>query len=555
MIKSKLHNPIIAKNSHIENAVIEKVDLSTEVLFSDLGNATPVVPETGRIWFNTDSGTYKFANIGKGGDENNYVEEFLSRTDKRQQSVTGKVDFNDTVRIKASGGAAILTVDSTSKNVTINGGQNSETFTGTSTVTVGGDVTEVFQANQTTSVTGNLGLKVGGITSISDSGDNVKLSSDHTTNSLTANYATVGINGQTETHTLSNKFVVNNGTTDKFIIDNTNNKVTVNYATVETTNTNMFVNTTGKLTLTDGSANKIVADNTANSLTINYGDISVTGNSTFDGNMIVTGDLTIGGQATKVTVAAENMTIADNVIILNSNLTTEDPRLASALVEGTDVDTNAGIAVNRGSEGILDLIKWVESTDTSTVETLKLANAQVSIWNFEAATPSYELHQILDLYTAGRQVKDKSGTSKIGYDGENGTNYTNAINSGATPSEALEYSFKLDAGKLDGVLDSIVQEIDTIKFNGYNTVRVGETPAAGTSFTITHNLGTVFVDVRIQREEAGKWYFDVLPTQVVDANTVKVESSETTKIRYMITAIEGFDVNQATELVVVYYVR
>ncbi len=551
MIKSKLHNPIIAKNSHIENAVIEKVDLSTEVLFSDLGNATPVVPETGRIWFNTDSGTYKFANIGKGGDENNYVEEFLSRTDKRQQSVTGKVDFNDTVRIKASGGAAILTVDSTSKNVTINGGQNSETFTGTSTVTVGGDVTEVFQANQTTSVTGNLGLKVGGITSISDSGDNVKLSSDHTTNSLTANYATVGINGQTETHTLSNKFVVNNGTTDKFIIDNTNNKVTVNYATVETTNTNMFVNTTGKLTLTDGSANKIVADNTANSLTINYGDISVTGNSTFDGNMIVTGDLTIGGQATKVTVAAENMTIADNVIILNSNLTTEDPRLASALVEGTDVDTNAGIAVNRGSEGILDLIKWVESTDTSTVETLKLANAQVSIWNFEAATPSYELHQILDLYTAGRQVKDKSGTSKIGYDGENGTNYTNAINSGATPSEALEYSFKLDAGKLDGVLDSIVQEIDTIKFNGYNTVRVGETPAAGTSFTITHNLGTVFVDVRIQREEAGKWYFDVLPTQVVDANTVKVESSETTKIRYMITAIEGFDVNQATELVVV----
>lgn len=551
MIKSKLHNPIIAKNSHIENAVIEKVDLSTELLFSDLGNTTPVVPETGRIWFNTESGTFKFANIGKGGDNNNYVDEFLSRTDKRHQSVASKVDFNDTVKIKAVGGAAILTVDSSSKNITVSGAQYSETLTGTSSSTVVGDVTENYQSNQTTNVTGNLGIKVDGVATFRDSGDNVKLSSDHVTNTLTANYATVNINGQTETHTLSNKFVVNNGTTDKFIIDNTGNKVTINYGTVETTNTDVFINTTGKLTLTNGVADKIVANNQADTLDINYGDINVTGNTTFDGNMIVTGDLTIGGHATKVTVAAENMTIADNVIVLNSNLTTEDPRLASALVEGTNVDSNAGIAVNRGSEGILDLIKWVESADTSTVETLKMATAQVSIWNYEAATPAYELHQILDAYTAGRQVKDKSGASWIGYDGEVGSNYTNAINSGATPAEALEYSFKIEPGKLDGVIDSIIQEIDTIKFGGYNTVRVGETPAAGTSFTITHNLGTVFVDVRIQREEAGKWYFDVLPTQVVDANTVKVESSESTKIRYMISAIEGFDVNQATELLVI----
>lgn len=551
MIKSKLHNPIIAKNSHIENAVIEKVDLSTELLFSDLGNVTPVVPETGRIWFNTESGTFKFANIGKGGDENNYVDEFLSRTDKRQQSVVSKVDFNDTVRIKSVGGSSIFTVDSSSRNITVSGVNYSETLTGTSSVAVEGDVTETFQANQTTSVSGNLGLNVGGVVTLKDSGDNIKLSSDHVSNALTANYATISLNGQTETHTLSNKFVVNNGTTDKFIIDNTNNKVTINYGVVETTNANMYINSTSKLTITDGSSNKIIADNEANSLTINYGDISVTGNTTFDGNMIVTGDLTIGGQATKVTVSAENMMIADNVIVLNSNLTTEDPRMASALVEGTDVDGNAGIAVNRGSEGILDLIKWVESTDTSTVETLKEGTAQVSIWNYEAATPAYELHQILDLYTAGRQTKDKSGASKVGYDGEQGVNYVSAINSGATPTEAFEYSFKVDAGKLDTVIDSIVQEIDAIKFNGNNTVRVGETPAAGTSFTITHNLGTVFVDVRIQREESGKWYFDVLPTQVVDANTVKVESSESTKIRYMITAIEGFDVNQATELIVV----
>ena len=73
----------------------------------------------------------------------------------------------------------------------------------------------------------------------------------------------------------------------------------------------------------------------------------------------------------------------------------------------------------------------------------------------------------------------------------------------------------------------------------------------GTEFTITHNLGTVFVDVRIQREDEGNWYFDTLPIQVIDENTIKVVSTEITRIRYMISAIQGFDVNHATELVIV----
>lgn len=651
MIKSKLHNPIIAKNSHLENAVIEKVNLTTEKLFSDLGNVVPVVPETGRIWFNTESGTFKFANVGDG---KNYVDEFLSRTDTRIQSVAGKLHFNDTVTINNStNGSAILTVDSatqqikvnatdlnittlgnldthilTNSNETVDGNKDEvvggsrttsvtassidsvsgnrtittegmysftassnatstynanktesvlgnasitvantltesvknkttnvtgdvvETVAGTINISSVGNVVEIYSADQSTTVTGNLGLKVGTELTVTDLAGNVKLSSNNTTNTVTLNYSNVSVNGQVETHTLSNKFVVNNGSTDKFVLDNTNDKASVVYKTVEVTGTTVTTNVTGSLTLTDGSANKVVADNVNNSLTINYGEVTVTGNTTVDGNMVITGDLTIGGQTTKVDIAAENMTIADNVIILNSNLTNEDPRLASAIVDGTNVDNNAGVAVNRGNQGVLDLIKWVESADTTTSETLKLANAQVSIWNFEAATPSYELHQILDAYTAGRQVKDKSGTSWIGYDGNNGVHYTAAINAGETPEDALDYTYKLDAGKLDASIDSIVQEIDTIKFNTFNTVRVGETPSAGTSFTINHNLGTVFVDVRIQREEDGKWYFDVLPTQVVDANTVKIETTESTKIRYMIKAIEGFDVNHANDLTI-----
>ena len=133
--------------------------------------------------------------------------------------------------------------------------------------------------------------------------------------------------------------------------------------------------------------------------------------------------------------------------------------------QSEDVDHDAGVAVNRGSEGTVEIIKWVESTDTSSAETLKEAVAMTSIWNYEAATPAYELHQIIDAYTLGRQTTDKSGASWVGYDGYEGTNYTDAIAGGATEGEALEYSYKLDAGTLDNSIDSIVQEIDTIKFN------------------------------------------------------------------------------------------
>lgn len=592
MIKSKLHNPIIANNSQLENAVIEKVTNEKELVFSNLASATPVVPETGRIWFNTDKGQFHFANVGKGGDDKNFVDEFLSRTDTRHQQVVSSIDFQNTLKINAVDSENIVTVDSSTKaiklkssslNVTTTenneytvGGTDTKTVTGkvthkflsdslveitgnfvetvggTFTITVAGDAVENFSSNKQINVANNFGVKVAGITSLTDDSGNIKISANNTTNALTINYSTTNFTGQTETHTLSNKFVVNDGVTDKFIIDNTNDKLTVNYKTIESTSNNVKINATKHLILTDGTNEKINANHETDTLTVKYSDITVTGNTTVDGNMVITGDLTVGGQTTKVDVASENLRIADNVIVLNSNLTnTTDPRLANALVEGEDVDYNAGVAVNRGSEGILEIIKWVESVDTTTSETLKNAVAKTSIWNFEAATPAYELHQIIDAYTLGRKTPGKSGAKWVGYDGYAGINFTASIAAGAPVNEVLDYSYKLDAAQLDDTVDSIAQEIDSIKFDKYNTKRVGETPSAGTEFTITHNLGTVFVQVTTQREDNGVWLFDVLPIQVIDKNTIKIMTSETTKIRYMIAAFEGFDVNQATELVIV----
>jgi len=532
MINSKLHNPIIANNSQLGNAVIEKVDTASELLFSDLENSTPVVPETGRIWFNSETGIFKFANIGLNGNGENYVDEFLSRTDLRAQTVLSKVDFKDTLKVLNTDSSEQLVIDSTEKTIVID---NSESVTVTTTETI------VTSPTVTANVTTTFKLT---------DGTNDKIIGDNTNNNLTINYADIDVIGTVTKITASESVIINDGATDKLIVDNTNDSITATYATVTTNVTDTTINASGVLELTDNTNTKIKADNAANKLTINYADTNIDGDVSVDGSMIISGDLTVGGKSSKVDVESENLSIADNVITLNSNLTTEDPRLASAVVDGEDVDHNAGIDINRGSEGVLNLIRWVESTDTSTDETLKEATAKVSIWNYEAATPAYELHQIIDSYTLGREVKDLSGTSFVGYDGESGVNYKTAIDAGATPEEASEYSFKLDADKLDNTIDTIVQKIDSDSYNTYNSVRVGETAKEGTSFTITHNLGTVFVDVKIQREDNGHWYFDVLPIEVVDNNTIIIETTESTKIRYMISAIEGFDINQSTDLVI-----
>ena len=356
MIKTKLHNPVIANNSHIENAVVQKVNNSEELAFSDIENASPIVPETGRIWFNTDKGSFNFANISTGGTGDNYVDEFLSRTDLRDQEVVSKVDFQDTVRINNStDGTPILIVDSLTKDISVNGnnknilldsnlttnidGNSNTTIGGTleNTVTgmvteffssnlntsvggtvhisVVGDVTENFSSNQQTNIAGNLGLKVGQIVTLTDSNDNVKIEGNNLTNILTINYATFNVNGQTETHTLSDKFVVNNGSTDKFIIDNTNDKVSVIYSTVETISTDIISDFSNTFKLTDSGSDKIIADNVNNTLDIHYAENTINGNATVDGNMLITVDLTVGGQTTKGDVAAENMTIADRQMI------------------------------------------------------------------------------------------------------------------------------------------------------------------------------------------------------------------------------------------------
>ena len=100
-------------------------------------------------------------------------------------------------------------------------------------------------------------------------------------------------------------------------------------------NTNITVTDTGSngaITFTADGNSELVINDTS---------------STFSGNVIVSGDLTINGTTT--TVNSTNTTIADNMIELNT---------------GISVSTNdAGLIIERGSTGDNAAIIWDESTD------------------------------------------------------------------------------------------------------------------------------------------------------------------------------------------------
>jgi hypothetical protein len=84
--------------------------------------------------------------------------------------------------------------------------------------------------------------------------------------------------------------------------------------------------------------------------TVSTGVLTTTGNATVGGTLTVTGDLTVSGSVT--TINTEQINLADNIILLNSNFV------------GTNPTENAGISVNRSTApGGNKTLEWNETTD------------------------------------------------------------------------------------------------------------------------------------------------------------------------------------------------
>ena len=584
MLRTTLHNPTIAKDSYIENLVIEKLDNTTETKIYDPSNNK--IPEIGRMWFNTDEGSFKFTTTD---GTNPFVSVYLSQTDKRNQQVVSKLSIindltvtdgtnnqlfvdvankvitisNNTTTVSSDNGVSVTSANGT---VSIDGKLVSDltnnklnadyssielnnttlNITSTDSITVTDGNTEqlkVDTANKTLSIN-NTSVAINSTNkvevTVSNFNINNKLIVDNSNDTIEVSYNTVNVNSTDTTITNTNKITVSDSQNDKIVLDNTNDVANINYNNINI-NSGIIIKTVNVEKVVDSNGDeKLTVDTVNNKTVVNTGSFEVNGDTTINGTAIVAGDLIVKGNATKLDVESENVKLADNIITLNSNLTKDDdPRAMTAVT-----DLHAGIEINRGKEGILPILKWVESTDTSSDETLKEGKTYISIWNYEAETPAYELHQIIEDYTLGREVKDVSGSSWVGYDGHEGPKYTQEVNNGVDPSDALKYTFKLDNSKLDVITDNIVEEIDSIKYNLFNSVRSWEASDKGKEFTIKHNLSSEFVDVRVQvlDKNDNSWYFDTLPVQVIDANTIKVVASEEVKIRIMIKKLEGFTI-------------
>jgi hypothetical protein len=95
------------------------------------------------------------------------------------------------------------------------------------------------------------------------------------------------------------------------------------------------------------AATKHYVDNDATVVRVT-GTQVIAGDKTFSNNIIVSGNLTVSG--TTVTVNSETISLADNIIDLNSNFTTGSPT------------ENAGIRIKRGDSADV-LVRWNEADD------------------------------------------------------------------------------------------------------------------------------------------------------------------------------------------------
>ena len=316
----------------------------------------------------------------------------------------------------------------------------------------------------------------------------------------------------------------------------------------------------------------------------------IASNVRMEKDLYVKGNITFNG-GTITEVSTEQMKVADNIFTLNSDVPSD-----------TDPTENAGMEVNRGSEGVMPLLIWNEADDVVQIPTgEKDEDGNYIMANVATGGDADAIQDELDKTQSGAGLKE-DGSYNVNSD----ANYINQATSLADADNKLDAALKSQADKeqadvdnLNAKADAIQSELDKtqegagldtdgsyiansdanyisgatsladadnkldskVKENAdaiaqevsdrdagdkairsdINSTRfVFEASDAATEFTVSHNLGSEMVDVMIwvYDEDEEKWFNDSTIVNIEDANSIKVTLTEAAKIRATITAVD-----------------
>lgn len=230
---------------------------------------------------------------------------------------------------------------------------------------------------------------------------------------------------------------------------------------------------------------------------------SAGGTVTVDDNLVINGDLTVNGTVT--TVNTETINLADNIILFNSNL----PASASPT-------ENAGIEINRGNEANVTL-RWNETSNTWEA-TRDGTNYYTIMLEGDTITPG-------DITGFDEQVEDVVGAMVTGSPSIQVTYTDNGASAGTLSIDTIlltaSASYLTSSAGLAVDIPALESKLITDSFTKKVSANVGN--SSGTSFAITHNLGTRDVQVQVYDNAT----YDTVECDVVrtDTNNVTVSFS------------------------------
>lgn len=242
-----------------------------------------------------------------------------------------------------------------------------------------------------------------------------------------------------------------------------------------------------------GTQDEVEVSASNGSITIGLPD-----NVTVGGNLTISGDLTVNGDTT--TLNTQTLNVEDNLVVLNSNVTSS-PTL------------DAGIEVERGTSTNAKLY-WDETQDQ-----WSLTQGGSAVYRVSVEGHTHSSTNITDFTEAVQDVVGGlvagSNSLSVGYnDG------SNSLTLDTTLSASGSYLSKTSGLAVDkfALESAFVSDGFTRKFSQI----IGN--SASTTYTVTHNLGTRNVQVQVYGTELSAYAYQTVETDVdrTDANNVVI---------------------------------